>query len=102
MFSRPPGVKLSACPHTPGPPGVAQRMPLLQAITTMTPLSFARPAMPQHRRPTTLHAVALAAMLALSGAGSIAQAQTPAPAAAGGGPAGAATDPDVGEAASPL
>ncbi len=38
--------------------------------------------MPQRRRPTTLHPVALAAMLALSGAGSIAQAQTTAPAAA--------------------
>lgn len=74
-------MKLSACPHTPGPPGVAQRMPLLQA-TTMTSLSFARPAMPQHRRPTTLHPVALAALLALSGTGSIAQAQTTAPAAA--------------------
>jgi iron complex outermembrane receptor protein len=38
--------------------------------------------MPQRRRPTTLHPVALAAMLALSGAGPIAQAQTTAPAAA--------------------
>ncbi|MCO5357555.1 TonB-dependent receptor domain-containing protein [Acidovorax kalamii] len=38
--------------------------------------------MPQHRRPTTLHPVALAALLALSGTGSIAQAQTTAPAAA--------------------
>jgi len=75
-------VKLFACPHTPGPPGVAQRMPLLQAITTMTSISFAHPAMPLRRRPTTLHPVALATMLALSGAGSIAQAQTPAPAAA--------------------
>lgn len=56
-------------------------MPLLQA-TTMTSLSFARPAMPQHRRPTTLHPVALAALLALSGTGSFAQAQTTAPAAA--------------------
>jgi iron complex outermembrane receptor protein len=56
-------------------------MPLLQA-TTMTSLSFARPAMPQHRRPTTLHPVALATLLALSGTGSFAQAQTTAPAAA--------------------
>lgn len=56
-------------------------MPLLQA-TTMTTLSFARPAMPQHRRPTTLHPVALATLLALSGTGSFAQAQTTAPAAA--------------------
>ncbi len=56
-------------------------MPLLQA-TTMTSLSFAHPTMPQRRRPTTLHPVALAAMLALSGAGPIAQAQTTAPAAA--------------------
>ncbi|PTT18255.1 TonB-dependent receptor [Acidovorax sp. HMWF029] len=38
--------------------------------------------MPQRRRPTTLHPVALAAMLALSGAGSIAHAQTTAPAPA--------------------
>lgn len=56
-------------------------MPLLQA-TTMTSTSFAHPTIPQRRRPTTLHPVALAAMLALSGAGSIAQAQTTAPAAA--------------------
>jgi len=56
-------------------------MPLLQA-TTMTTLSFAHPAMPQRRRPTTLHPVALAAVLALSGTGSFAQAQTTAPAAA--------------------
>nr|WP_240515553.1 TonB-dependent receptor [Acidovorax kalamii] len=48
----------------------------------MTSLSFARPAMPQHRRPTTLHPVALATLLALSGTGSFAQAQTTAPAAA--------------------
>ncbi|OYD51861.1 TonB-dependent receptor domain-containing protein [Acidovorax kalamii] len=38
--------------------------------------------MPQHRRPTTLHPVALATLLALSGTGSFAQAQTTAPAAA--------------------
>jgi len=38
--------------------------------------------MPQRRRPTTLHPVALAALLALSGTGSFAQAQTTAPAAA--------------------
>lgn len=38
--------------------------------------------MHQHRRPTTLHPVALAALLALSGTGSFAQAQTTAPAAA--------------------
>lgn len=38
--------------------------------------------MPQRRRPTTLHPVALAALLALSGTGPIAQAQTTAPAAA--------------------
>lgn len=56
-------------------------MSLLQA-TTMTSTSFAHPTMPQRRRPTTLHPVALAAMLALSGAGPIAQAQTTAPAAA--------------------
>lgn len=57
-------------------------MPVLQALTTMTSISFAHPVMPQRRRPTTLHPVALAAMLALSGAGPIAQAQTTAPAAA--------------------
>ncbi len=74
-------MKLTACTRTPGPPGVAQRMPLLQA-TTMTSTSFAHLTMPQRRRPTTLHPVALAAMLALSGAGPIAQAQTTAPAAA--------------------
>ncbi len=74
-------MKLIACPRTPGPPGVAQRMPLLQA-TTMTSTSFAHLTMPQRRRPTTLHPVALAAMLALSGAGPVAQAQTTAPAAA--------------------
>lgn len=68
-------MKLTACTRTPGPPGVAQRMPLLQA-TTMTSTSFAHLTMPQRRRPTTLHPVALAAMLALSGAGPIAQAQT--------------------------
>lgn len=68
--------------RTPGPPGGAQRMPVLQALTTMTSISFAHPVMPQRRRPTTLHPVALAAMLALSGAGPIAQAQTTAPAAA--------------------
>ncbi len=70
----------AACPHTPGPPVLRSACPL-QAIT-MTSISFAHSAMPQHRRPTTLHPVALAAMLALSGAGSIAQAQTPTPAAA--------------------
>lgn len=75
-------MKLIACPRTPGPPGVAQRMSVLQALTTMTSISFAHPVMPQRRRPTTLHPVALAAMLALSGAGPIAQAQTTAPAAA--------------------
>lgn len=48
----------------------------------MTSISLAHPAMPQRRRPTTLHPVALAAMLALSGAGSIAHAQTTAPAPA--------------------
>ncbi|GDY34478.1 outer membrane protein [Acidovorax sp. NB1] len=48
----------------------------------MTSISFAHPVMPQRRRPTTLHPVALAAMLALSGAGPIAQAQTTALAAA--------------------
>ena len=46
-------------------------MPLLQAITTMTSLSFAHPAMPLRRRPTTLHPVALAAMLALSPKGEL-------------------------------
>lgn len=48
----------------------------------MTSISFAHPVMPQRRRPTTLHPVALAAMLALSGAGPTAQAQTTALAAA--------------------
>lgn len=57
-------------------------MPVLQALTTMTSIPFFHPVMPQRRRPTTLQPVALAAMLALSGAGPIAQAQTTAPAAA--------------------